>query len=212
MRHLHSTISGNSFHRKLPMLTLSRLPTLSIVACTTVLFFALTTATALARGRSFLREATGVVTEVSNNGPLFTFAVDEPAEVLSLAVGRDCKFSHAGRATPAAVLRKGMRAKISYYSTIFTGKIALEIDADPVPKVENGIIESVEPAARKLSIRSIDASRSHSFRWAPAVRITQSGRRVSSRALTVQRRVTISYFDPDFGRKYIVEIRIQPGS
>jgi len=47
---------------------------------------------ALARGRSFPIEITGTIVSFDRADYVFTIKVDEPARVLTIAAGRDCKF------------------------------------------------------------------------------------------------------------------------
>jgi hypothetical protein len=84
---------------------------------------------ARARGRSFPIEVTGVIMSVNKTDHTFVIQVDDPAAVLILAVGRDCKFRQNGSPADENILQKGARMRISYFSTIFTGKVAVQIES-----------------------------------------------------------------------------------
>ena len=94
---------------------------------------------ALARGRSFPIEVTGIIAMVDRRNQTFTIQVDEPARILTIGVGRDCKFTKNGAPVDEHILKKGARVRVSYFSTIFTGKIAVKIESNPVPEVKAGI-------------------------------------------------------------------------
>lgn len=111
-----------------------RLTTTGVIAASLVGIFVVH---ATARGRSFPIEVTGTITMFDKANHMFTIHVDEPSRILTIAVGRDCKFKHSGRATTEQILKQGARVKVRYFSTIFTGKIAVEIDLNPVPEVKN---------------------------------------------------------------------------
>jgi hypothetical protein len=86
---------------------------------------------ATARGRSFPIEVTGTIKMFDRANHIFTIQSDEPARVLTIAVGRDCKFIQKGVPTGEWILKKGARVRVSYFSTIFTGKIAVKIESNP---------------------------------------------------------------------------------
>ena len=86
---------------------------------------------AAARGRTFPIEVTGTIRMFDGENHIFTIQVDEPAGALTIAVGRDCKFIQNGTPTGEQILKKGARVKVSYFSTIFTGKIAVKIELNP---------------------------------------------------------------------------------
>jgi hypothetical protein len=75
---------------------------------------------------------------------MFTIRVDEPARILTIAVGRDCKFKRHGTPAGEQILKPGAGVKVSYFATIFTGNIAVEIELDPVPNT-NGYHRKFEP-------------------------------------------------------------------
>lgn len=82
---------------------------------------------ASARGRSFPIEITGTIVSFDRANQTFTIRVDEPARVLTIGVGRHCKFKAHGALTGERIVRVGARVKVSYFATIFTGNIAVEI-------------------------------------------------------------------------------------
>lgn len=83
----------------------------------------------VARGRSFPIEVTGTIISVDRKNYEFTLRVDEPARILVIGLGRDCKFlKHAAR-PKIGLLKKGAHLKVSYFATIFTGNVAVEIEA-----------------------------------------------------------------------------------
>ena len=86
------------------------------------------TGDALARGRSFPIEVTGTILEIDRSKTTFTIQVDEPAQILTIAVGRDCKFIQGRIPTDERILKKGGHVRVSYFSTIFAGKIAVKIE------------------------------------------------------------------------------------
>jgi hypothetical protein len=84
---------------------------------------------AFARGRSFPIEVTGVIMAVNKSDHTFVIQVDHASAVLMLAVGRDCKFTQNGAPADENILQKGARMRVSYFSTIFSGKVAVEIES-----------------------------------------------------------------------------------
>ena len=87
-----------------------------------------------ARGRSFPIEVTGTIIRFDQASQMFTIRVDKPTRVLTIAVGRHCKFKRHGTPAGEQILKPGRLLKVSYFATIFTGKIAVEIELNPVPK------------------------------------------------------------------------------
>jgi hypothetical protein len=85
-----------------------------------------------ARGRSLPIEVTGTIRMFDGANHIFTFQSDKRARVLTIAVGRDCKFFQNGASTGEWILKKGARVRVSYFSTIFTGNIAVKIESNPV--------------------------------------------------------------------------------
>jgi hypothetical protein len=105
-----------------------------------------------ARGRSFPIEVTGTIKMFDRANHTFTFQSDKPARVLTIAVGRECQFFQNGAPAGEWILKKGARVKVSYFSTIFTGNIAVRIESNPVPEVKTGIIERIKSADRSFRI------------------------------------------------------------
>jgi hypothetical protein len=165
---------------------------------------------ASARGRSFPIEVTGTIISVDRGKTEFTIQVDEPARILTIAVGRDCKFIRHGAPARDEILRRGARVRVNYFSTIFTGKIAVKIESNPRPLVQSGIIEKIEPADRKLTIRGSGCCQRLVLRWARNVRCVKRGTTVSLRDLRKNTMVRVNYYAPAFGSKYAVEIEVEP--
>ena len=88
----------------------------------------------VARGRSFPIEVTGTITKFDRANRMFTIHVDDSSRTLTITVGRDCKFKRHAAPAGEQILKPGARVKTSYFATIFTGKIAVEIELNPVPK------------------------------------------------------------------------------
>jgi hypothetical protein len=107
-----------------------------------------------ARGRSFPIQVIGTIIGFNRTSQMFTIRVDEPAHVLTITVGRDCKFKRHGAPAGEQILKPGARVKVSYFATIFTGNIAVEIELDPVPKYKRVSIENSVPPNRKQVPRS----------------------------------------------------------
>ena len=80
-----------------------------------------------AEDRSFPAEVTGTIRSFDQQTQTFTIKVDEPARILTLAVGRDCKFETSGAPGGERILKPGARVKVSYFATIFTGNIAVAV-------------------------------------------------------------------------------------
>jgi hypothetical protein len=77
--------------------------------------------------RSFPAEVTGTIRSFDQETQTFTIKVDEPVSILTLMVGRDCKFTTNGAPGGERILKPGARVKVSYFATIFTGNIAVAI-------------------------------------------------------------------------------------
>jgi hypothetical protein len=165
---------------------------------------------AWARGRSFPIEVTGIIAMVDRRNQTFTIQVDEPASILTIAVGRDCKFTQNGVSAGERILKKGARVRVSYFSTIFTGKIAVKIESNPVPEVKTGIIEKIEPFDRKLTLRIGVEPRHLVVRWASNACFFKAGRAVSVADLRKNAATRVSYFSPAFESKYAVKIELEP--
>jgi hypothetical protein len=103
--------------------------------------------------RSFPQEITGTIRSFDKATQTFTIQVHEPARVFTIAVGSDCEFKENGVPTGEQILRQGGRVEVSYFATIFTGNIAVDIAANPVPAVNHEISEKRKPAHGTLSSR-----------------------------------------------------------
>jgi hypothetical protein len=89
---------------------------------------------AIARRPSIPIEVTGVIRSFDKADQTFVIETDEPAKMLTVAVGRYCKFKQNGADTGEKILRRGARVKVNYFATIFTGNIALEIELNPASR------------------------------------------------------------------------------
>jgi hypothetical protein len=101
---------------------------LTIISLTAASLVALFLDQASAHRPSFPIEITGTVINFDRANQTFTIRVDEPARILTIGVGRDCKFKRNGTPTGEEILKTGARLKVSYFATIFTGNIAVEIE------------------------------------------------------------------------------------
>jgi hypothetical protein len=81
-----------------------------------------------ARSRSYPIEVTGTVVTFDRAKQTFIIRVDDPPRVLTLSVGFECKFNCDGALAGEQILKRGARVKVSYFATIFTGHVAVEID------------------------------------------------------------------------------------
>jgi hypothetical protein len=176
------------------------------------LVFCSSTPDGWAKGRSFPQEATGMITHVEKGGLTFTLATDEPARILKLVVNESCKFSHAGAPADMGIIRRNVRIKVSFFSTIFTGRVAVEIESDPVPQVAIGIVEEIDTANKRLVVRLIDSSRRLIVRWAVTSRFVKYGRTVSANNLHKNRPIKLSYYSPAFASRYALRIELEPNS
>jgi hypothetical protein len=165
---------------------------------------------ASARGRSFPIEVTGTIINVDRSKVEFSIQVDEPAGILTIGIERDCKFIRHGEPGGGEILRRGARVRVKYFSTIFTGKIAVQIESNPRPLVKSGIIEKIEPADRKLTIQVGGCWQRLVLRWAGNVRCIKHGKIVSPNDLRVNTMVRVKYYAPPFESKYAVEIEVEP--
>jgi hypothetical protein len=164
---------------------------------------------ALARGRSFPIEVTGTVTSVDKASQTFRMQTDDPANILTVGVRWDCKFKRDGALAGPDILRKDAYVKVSYFSTLFTGKLAVEVEANPVPQLQSGTVEKIEPADRKLTIRVSNGSNHLVLRWAANARFIKRGKTVLPASLRQNALVRVSYFSPAFERKYAVRIELE---
>jgi hypothetical protein len=106
--------------------------------------------------RSFPLEITGTIRSFDPPTQTFRVEVDESARVLTIAVGRDCKFTENGAPTGEEILKQGARVKVSYFATIFTGKIAVDVAIDRVPEISGGIFAG--RARRSQSLAHLQSS------------------------------------------------------
>jgi hypothetical protein len=164
---------------------------------------------ASARGRSFPIEVTGTITSVDGPSGAFTIQGDEPAESLTIALRYDCKFTEHGASAGRGILKKGARVKVSYFSTIFTGNLAIEIEANPKAELVHGVIERIEPSNRRLTLR-LDRSRCFAVRWADNALFINRGRTITPAKLREGTVVNVSYYSPAFESKYAVKVEVQP--
>jgi len=104
-----------------------------------------------ARGRSFPTQVIGTIIGFNRTSQMFTIRIDEPAHVLTITVGRDCKFKRQGAPAGEQILKPGARVKVSYFATIFTGNIAVEIELKSCQKIQTDIIEKIDPVDRMNS-------------------------------------------------------------
>lgn len=162
-----------------------------------------------ARGRSFPIEVTGTIVNVDWTNYEFTLRVDEPARVLVIGLRRDCKFLKNGAPAKMDILKRGAYVKVSYFATIFTGNLAVEIEANPKAELAQGVIERVDPIKRLLTL-SLKNSRSLEVRWAANARFVNYGRVIAPTSLKEGMIVEITYYSPAFESKYAVKIEREP--
>ncbi len=163
---------------------------------------------ALARGRSFPIEVTGTVTTVDKASQTFIVETDEPTKILTIGLRWDCKFKRDGTPAGPDILKKSAYVRVCYFATIFTGNLAVEVETDPVPQFQSGIVEKIEPADRKLTIRVSNGSNHLVLRWAANARFIKRGKRISPASLKQNALVKVSYFSPAFESKYAVRIEL----
>jgi hypothetical protein len=124
---------------------------------------------ASAKGRSFPIEVTGTIINVDWTNFEFTLRVDEPARILLIGLRRDCRFLKNGTPAKVDILKKSAYVRVSYFATIFTGNLAVEVEANPKAKSVHGVIERIEPANRRLTLR-LNRSCGFVVRWAANAR------------------------------------------
>jgi hypothetical protein len=163
---------------------------------------------ALARGRSFPIEVTGTVASVDKARQTFRMQTDEPVNILTVGVRWDCKFKRDGALAGPDILRKGAYVKVSYFAAIFTGNLAVEIEANPKPELVHGVIERIEPAYRQLTL-GVNPSRRLVLRWAANARFISRGKAIAPAGLRQDALVKVSYFSLPFERKYAVRIELE---
>jgi hypothetical protein len=180
-----------------------RLPIVYIVAASLVVPFI---NEALARGRSFPIEVTGTILNVDRTNCECTLRVDEPARELRMGPRRDCKFLKNGAPAKTDILKKGAYVKVSYFATIFTGNLAVQIELNPKPEIESGTIEEIDIPDRRLVLAVGPHSRHLALRCAASARFIKAGKPTSAAALTVGSTATATYYAPAFASKYAVKI------
>ena len=111
-----------------------RLTTICLVALSTMFVGHIA-----ARGRSFPIEVMGTILQFNRPNQTFTIRVAKTGRILSIAVGRDCKFKQHGAPVGEQILKAGARVKVSYFATIFTGNIAVEIELNPVSSAAQSV-------------------------------------------------------------------------
>jgi hypothetical protein len=161
-----------------------------------------------ARGRSFPIEVTGAIISFDRVNQTFMIRIDEPAQVLTIGVGRDCKFKQNGGTANERIIRRGARVKVSYFATIFTGNIAVDIELNPSPEMATGIIENVDISNRRL-VLSEPNSRQLALRWARNASFIRAGKPASAAALRVRSIAKVAYYAPAFASKYAVKIDLK---
>jgi hypothetical protein len=162
-----------------------------------------------ARGRSFPIEVTGTINCVNTASQTFTMQTDEPAKIVAIGLRRDCKFKRDGAPGGPDILRKSVYVKVSYFATIFTGNLAIEIEANPKAELVHGVIERIEPSNRRLTLR-LDRSRCFAVRWAANARFIRRGRTITPAKLTEGTAVNVSYYSPAFESNYAVKVEAKP--
>ncbi len=163
----------------------------AIAAC------ALPIETASARGRSFPIEVTGIIRSFDRSAQRFTFEAEEPAKFLNMGLRYDCKV--------IGTLKSGLHVRVSYFATIFTGNLAVEIETNPQPEFARGVIEKLEPAERRLTLL-ISPSRHLVMRWAAKARFVN----LAPANLTEGTVIDVSYYSPAFANKYAVKVAAPP--
>jgi hypothetical protein len=93
-----------------------RLATTALLAASLLGLFAVQGS---ARGRSFPIEVTGTIKAFDRANQTFTFESGKHERILTIAVGRYCKFFHNGAPSGEWILKKGARVRVSYFATIF---------------------------------------------------------------------------------------------
>ena len=125
--------------------------------------------------------------------------------MLVIGLRRECRFLRNGAPTKSDILKKGAYVKVSYFATIFTGNLAVEIEANPKAESVRGVIERIEPTERLLTLRLND-SRSFVVRWAANSRFVNGGRSIAPANFKGGMIVDVSYYWPAFEKKYAVKI------
>ena len=183
-----------------PIVMLNKLILISVA-----IFMATPFATvASARGRSFPTELTGTIRDFDRSTQTFILEADEPTRALRIGLRDDCKFL-GGDSSGGGILKKGAYVKVSYFATVFTGNLAVEIEANPKAKSAQGVIKRIEPNKRRLILR-LDDSRDFVVRWATNAHFVNSGRIIAPERLTEGSIVNVSYYAPAFEARYAVRV------
>jgi hypothetical protein len=77
--------------------------------------------------RSFPLKIAGRIRSFDEPNQTFAIQLDESATVLTIALGEDCTFTENGAPTGEEILKQGARVQVSYFATIFTGNIAVDV-------------------------------------------------------------------------------------
>ena len=133
---------------------------------------------------------------------------DEPAEIIAIGLRWDCKFKRNGAPVGPDFLRKSAYRKVSYFATISTGKLAVEIEANPKAELARGVIERIELANRRLTLL-INNSRRFVVRWAANARFVCRGMPIAPAKLREGTGVNVRYYSPAFESKYAVKVEAQ---
>jgi hypothetical protein len=164
---------------------------------------------ASARGRSFPIEVTGIIRSIDRSSQTFTLEADDPATALNIGLRYDCKFLQRGGPAGVNILKRDAHVKVSYFATIFTGNLAVEIEASPEAEVVCGVIERIEPLRRQLTLQ-LNRDRCFVVRWTANALFTNRGRAITPAKLREGTAVKVSYYSPAFESKYAVKVEAQP--
>ena len=126
--------------------------------------------------------------------------------MLTIGLEWDCKFKRDGAPAATDILRKSAYLKVSYFATIFTGNLAVEVEANPSPQVISGVVERITPSDRKITIQVNHGSRLFTIRWAVNARFLHHGKAVSPAKLKTGMPVNIRYYSPPFENRYAIKI------
>ena len=105
-------------------------------------------------------------------------------------------------------MRKSAFVKVSYSATIFTGNLAVEIEANPKAELVHGVIEGIEPSNRLRTLR-LHCSRCFVGRWAANARFVYRGRTMTPAKLRDGTVVNVNYYSPAFESKYAIKVESQ---
>ena len=160
----------------------------------------------LAKGRCFPIETTGVIRSVDTAQKTCQVQLDEPSRILTIGYRRDCTFIRHGEQTKSPdFLKKGEHVKVSYFATIFTGNLATEIEANPEPQWVRGVVERIDPASRRLTLR-LQGSRPFVVRWAASAHFANGGSPIAPTKLKQGMTVEVGYYAFEFENNYAVKV------